>query len=88
MNVRGFYRDICSIINISWLSTLLFNFRHLTLHKAVKLPILLYHPHIGFKGSLLGGRVEINTNKLRFLQTLKELRTEHIGKECYASRCS
>lgn len=49
MNLRGLYIDICSIINISWLSILLFNFRHLPLHKAIKLPILLYHPHIGIK---------------------------------------
>lgn len=38
------------------------------MHKAIKLPILLYHPHIGIKDSLFfwGGRVEIDSNRLRF----------------------
>lgn len=55
MNIKNFYRNLCGLINVSWFRSLLFNFRCLPFHQAIKIPILLYHPHIGIKDFLLGG---------------------------------
>ena len=55
MNIKNFYRNLCGLINVSWFRSLLFNFRYLPFHQAIKMPILLYHPHIGIKDFLLGG---------------------------------
>ncbi len=55
MRFRYFYKNFCNFISVSWFRSLLFNFRHLPFHQAIKMPILLYHPHIGIKDFLLGG---------------------------------
>jgi hypothetical protein len=40
MSIKGLYRNICSLINVSCFRTLLFNFKHLPFNQAVKMPIL------------------------------------------------
>lgn len=40
MRFRYFYRNFCNFISVSWFRSLLFNFRYLPLHQAIKMPII------------------------------------------------